>query len=108
MIKITQGDTATIKITCTTGQGQFFNLTAAVFETRISAATGGDWVLPDAKHTIIDASAGRVNIALAASDTAAFQPGSGREIVTRAVQGSNITTFHGIGGLEVLLATPVQ
>jgi hypothetical protein len=104
MIKITQGDQATLQLTAENGEGVAHNLTGATFETKI-IGTSGTQTFANAKHAITSAAAGTFTLTLDEADTVLLKLGK-RDIVTKVTQSSNDVYFHAYSIIQVLQATP--
>jgi hypothetical protein len=108
MIEFTQGDTATLNLTATDGQGNPFNVTGAVFTTFIKGANGVIASFQNSQHTIVNAALGQFQLALATTDTVNCGTGPGKEILTRIVQGASTVYFRGPNLLTVNPPVPIQ
>jgi hypothetical protein len=110
ILEITQGDSAQLSLTAQVGDDTTaFDLTGATFETKIKKQSGTYQTIPNSQHTA-DAdqitNKGSFTISLLTSDTAKLKLGSGRDIVTKVTQGSEVTYFHGVAILTILTANP--
>ncbi len=112
MIVITQGNTATLQLTATDGNGNPINLTGATFSTQINGPNGNFVVtFPNSQHTAnpdqVDFE-GQFTLALAISDTANLGTGFHKEIITTITIGSQVVSYRGPNILKVLPPTPYQ
>lgn len=111
MLKVTQGDTPTFQLTAQLGSGIPYDLTGAVFTTVMKGPNGIVVAFPNSQHTANPnqtTNKGQFTLALTAVDTNSLGIGQYKEIITKVVQGSVVTQFHGNGILTVLPAVPVQ
>lgn len=100
MLKITQGDTATLILFAKNGQAELQDLTGAVFETKLvleDQSTTQFLVLDNSAHTAAAdqvANKGKFTLDISAADSALIKPGV-REVVTKIVQGSSTIYYRG-------------
>lgn len=110
-ITISNGDIATFDLTATLGDGLPYDLTGGVLTTFIRGINGTVVEIPNAQHTIDPDqinNTGNFLIAINAYDSELFADGTDREIITKVVQASTTTFFHGQNILTVLPNVPVQ
>lgn len=109
IITITQGDTATLELTCVAGDVKApFTLTGATMTTEIKKSDGTIVTFPNGQHTPnADQTAhkGEFTLALANTDTADLMTGT-REVLTKVVISGVTTQFHGTGVLLVKSSSP--
>jgi hypothetical protein len=109
MIQFSQGDTATLQLTIQDGDGNPIDITGATFSTEIKGNnTAGAITFPNAQHTIIDPTTGRVNLALTAVNTAACGVGEGKDVITTVTISGTVIRYRGIGILNVYAPDPAQ
>jgi hypothetical protein len=112
MIRITQGDIATLALTAEDADGIPINLTGATLTTYIGGVASGDVVtIANAQHTILNQTTypGRYDVAITALVSASFGLGEGKEIITKVSlsAGASIVYFHGVNMLDVLSPAPL-
>lgn len=111
MIKITQGDTATLNFTAEDGNGNPIDLTSAVFTTSVRGLQGAEISFPNSQHTANPDQInfrGQFSLALASSDTASIPNGINKEVVTEIVIGATTIFYRGENILTVYLQIPRQ
>lgn len=94
MIDITQGETVILNLTAEVDEDTPFDLTGAVFSTKIRGLENRVVTLADAAHAIVSAAAGTYTLTLTAANTQALEPGVGKEIVTTVTQGAGVKVFR--------------
>jgi hypothetical protein len=110
MIEFTQGDTATLDLTATNGNGTPVDLTAAVFTTSFRGTDGVVISFPNSQHTANPDQVnfkGQFSLALSSADTDSVPVGKNKEIVTKIVQGLSTIYYHGPSALNVLNKIPM-
>lgn len=105
MIQITQGDDVTIELTILNGEGDAVDLTGASFTTYLKKADGTTLTVANSDHTANAnqvTNKGKFTFVLSAATTALLKAGVGLNIVTKVVQSSVATHYHGTRLLTVL------
>lgn len=92
-MKITQGDTAVLQLKATTDGTTAFDLTGAVFTTKVRGP-GAVVSFDNTKHAVVSAPAGTFTLTLSAADTASLSLGSAKEMLTTVVQGGSTRSFR--------------
>lgn len=106
-ITFTQGDEANLLFYVQDQNGNPVNLTGATFSTQIVGANGvGPVTFPNSQHTIVNATLGQVQLALATTDTQACGEGSNKSVVMTITQSGAPLNFWGNGILTVLPPSP--
>lgn len=109
MIKITNGDTASLVLTATDAQNFPIDLTGATFTTTLRGLNGALITYLNSQHTANPDQVnfkGQFTLALSANDTNAIPPGKNKEIITLIVIGATQISYRGPGVLTVLSTNP--
>jgi hypothetical protein len=106
---ITQGDTASFKLTAQDGTtGLPYDLTGATLQSWIQGVSTPF----DNSHHVVNpdqvANRGNYILNLSTAETILVNKSASLEIVTQVTKGAQVITFHGKGILQVLSATPGQ
>lgn len=111
MIKITQGDTASIQLTATDGNNRPIDLTGASFSTSVLGDNGVAISFPNAQHTANPDQVlfkGQFTLALSSIDTMGIPVGINKEIITLIVIGLTQVNYRGPSALNVYSPIPVS
>lgn len=111
MIKITQGDDATLDLTAAVAGGARLDLTSASFSTTVLGAQGVALVYPNSQHTADPDQVnnrGKFILSLASADTLLIPACPNKDIVTKITIGGQITYFRGNGILNVYPTKPTK
>lgn len=110
-LKITQGDTATLRLIATDGNGNRVDLTGATLTSEVRGVNGLPIFYPNSQHTIDPDQIfhkGEFDLALSILDTTAIPEGEDKGINTEIVIGPSTIYYHGDGILNVLSSIPRQ
>lgn len=110
MIKFTQGDTVSLKLTATDGQGNPIDLTGATFSTTMRGFDGAVITFPNSQHTADPDqinNKGQFVLALSSTDTNNVPAGINKEIITLITIGLTQINYRGPNILTVVTAIPV-
>lgn len=106
MIKVTQGDTpVTLQFTAELADNTPFDLTGAVFETKIKLDSGY-LTIANSQHTADPDQINNKGQYSMILPTASCRAKANQDVVTSVTQGSTVNYFHGNGILTVLPALP--
>lgn len=111
ILKVTQGETASLQMIAVFGNGIPFDLTGAVLTSSVRGVNGFPVEFGNSKHVVNPdqiAYRGQFSLNLDAADTAAIPPDPNKEIITKVVKGSTILYFRGPSLLSVYYPVPVQ
>lgn len=107
---ITQGDTVTFQLTAFDDDDTEHDLTGASFTTTLKGQGGALVTVADSAHTEDPDQAtnpGEFTMSLTAAQTLALSTGTGKEILTKVTQGSNIRYYRS-SSLTVKPNVPAQ